>query len=124
MIYYSKMYFKSKYNKGSFIIIITGIGMSKRTYTFTTDLETIRITHHKKHHRKHQYFTEELEFYHIPNSTNDDLSENVIDSSYRFRNFEDISGFYNYLKKNKKKDIVQYDFRGFLVFKVITEDGE
>ena len=63
-------------------------------------------------------------FYHIPNSSDDARSEILIDSSYRFRNFEDIGGFYDYLKKNKKKDIVQYDTRGFLIFKIITEDGE
>jgi hypothetical protein len=115
------MYFKSKYNNGSFIIIITR--MSKRTYTFTLDYETIIITHNKRYHKKHQYFTEELEFYRIPNSSDEARSETVLDSGYRFRNFEDIGGFYDYLKKNKKKDIVYYDVRGYLVFKVVTEEG-
>lgn len=122
MIYYSKKYFKSKYNIGSFIIIIPG--MSKRTFTFRSDLEAIVITHNKRHNRKHQYFTEELELYRIPYSSNDTRSEIIIDSGYSFRNFENIGGFYNFLKKNKKKDVVHYDSRGFLAFKVVTEDGQ
>jgi hypothetical protein len=47
----------------------------------------------------------------------------VLDANSAFVHFENVGDFYSYLKKNKNKDIVDFDSREFLSFMIKTEDG-
>ena len=97
--------------------------MSKITYTFPTPTHKITLTHEKKRRPKYNYFMETITISCIGYSTNAKFYQGLLNADSEFVHFNGVAEFYQYLKKNKKKDIVDIDPRGFLKFTIKGEDG-